>query len=82
MSIHIRALSPETYAALESLSSERQWADIHEWMEPEAVAWLAYRLELAPDNETTFPKGKWATIQRIQQMVRSYAGQEYAERKP
>ena len=72
-SINLRSLSPDTYAALEYISANYGWPDIHGYAEPEAVAWLAYRLEFVPDNEKMFPRGKWATIQRLQELVREQA---------
>ena len=72
----MRSLSPETYSALENLSDERQWAEIHEWMEPEWVAWLAVRLEWVDDSIDIFPRGKWATIQQLQDLVRKAARED------
>lgn len=72
-SINLRQLSPDTYAALEYLSAEYEWQDIHGYAEPEAVAWLTFRLEFVPDNANNFPRGKWATIQRLQELVREQA---------
>ena len=72
-SINLRQLSPDTYAALERLSADMDWPDWQGYMEPEWVAWLTYRLEFVEDNEKTFPLGKWATIQRLQELVREQA---------
>ena len=76
MSIHMRSLSPDTFAALETLSAKRQWPELTAWMEPELVAWLAIRLEFVQDHETHFPRGKWATIQRLQEMLREFAARD------
>ena len=76
MSIHMRSLSPDTFAAIEKLSSERQWPELMAWMEPELIAWLAIRLEFVQDCETYFPRGKWATIQRLQDMLRAFAARD------
>lgn len=77
MSIYMRDLSPLAYGALENLSTARDWVDIQPYMEPEPVAWLVYRLEVEPDNEDYFPSGKWATIQRLQEMLRKEAALEH-----
>lgn len=78
MSIYMRDLSPLAYGALENLSTARDWVDIQPYMEPEPVAWLVYRLEVEPDNEDYFPSGKWATIQRLQEMLRKEAALDAA----
>ena len=75
-SINLRRLSPGIYAALEYISAEYGWPDIHGYAEPEAVAWLAFRLEFVDDNASNFPCGKWATIQRLQDLVREQARRE------
>ena len=82
MSIHMRSLSPDTYAALENLCSDRKWADINKWMEPETVAWLVWRLRFVEDSEQHFPRGKWATIQRIEIMLNDLASQESKRNTP
>jgi hypothetical protein len=81
MSIYMRDLSPLTYQALQHLTSVRDWAEIQPYMEPELVAWLVYRLEVEPDHEDYFPSGKWATIQRLQDMLRKEAAQDAALRR-
>lgn len=75
MSIYLGDLSPDAYRALETLC-DHDWAPIYKYMEPEWVAWLTFRLKYVPDSEEVFPKGKWATIQRLQQMVDDYAKHE------
>jgi hypothetical protein len=35
----------------------------------EAWAWLAVRLRVAQDRQQWFPKGKWATIQYIEELL-------------
>lgn len=35
----------------------------------EQWAWLTFQLSQAPDKEEWFPSGKWATIQRIQDLL-------------
>ena len=79
MSIYMKSLSPETYYALEKLRSEFGWVDIYEYMEPELIAYLACRLKFVPDNADYFPKGKWATIQRLQDLVDEHAKEEVSK---
>lgn len=71
--INLANLSPETYKALENLSEKRHWPDLYYYMAPEQIAWLVIKLEFIPDSTEVFPKGKWATIQRLQEMVREAA---------
>ena len=40
---------------------------------PERMAWVALQLEYVPDVQKWFPKGKWATIQSIQEQLRACA---------
>lgn len=79
MSIHMRVLSPDVYSALERLIADRQWAELYDWMEPESVAWLVWRLKFVDDTDLYFPRGKWATIQRIEQLLNNFAKQEAEE---
>lgn len=73
MSIHMRCLSPDAYRALQNLAYSRGWTEIRAYMEPTEVAWLAILLEFTPDTEESFPRGKWATIQQMQHMLRDFA---------
>jgi hypothetical protein len=74
---------------LERLSSEtqeglRQWA---RWMhddellfdgigsQPEHWAWICFQLRVAEDRAQWFPKGKWATIQVIEEFLYEEAKQ-------
>lgn len=76
MSINMKSLLPETYRGLERLCSDLGWADIHAYMEPEIVAWLTFRLAETDDIEDYFPHGKWATIQRLQDLVSTAAREQ------
>ena len=73
MSINLRLLSPDAYDALEALCEEREWPVPHGYLAVEETAYLAVRLKFVQDSEEVFPRGKWATIQHIQQLVEEYA---------
>ena len=74
MSIHIRdRLSADAYRALQNLALDRDWVEVRAYMEPGEVAWMTFQLEQEPDNEESFPRGKWATIQQLQATLRGYA---------
>lgn len=40
---------------------------------PERMAWVVWLLKELPDNEITFPCGKWATIQNIEAQLKTAA---------
>lgn len=83
MSIYIGALSPMTYDALDALGAERNWSPLFKWIEPETCAWLVERLKHVPDSPDVFPNGKWATIQRLEEMLTEHALEcEKAETAP
>lgn len=65
-SIHIGALSRPAFLSLRELSEQREWPALYEWMEPGDVLVLIERLKRTEDTENNFPSGKWATIQRLQ----------------
>ena len=62
----MKALSPESYSAIEDICYDYDLGDLRAYMSPEWVSWLAWILRCIPDNDKYFPRGKWATIQRIQ----------------
>lgn len=59
---------PSTYRALEDLVSRHDWRSISKYMEPGEMLVLIERLKKATDTEQIFPHGKWATIQRLQDL--------------
>ncbi len=76
-SIYLKdAVSWETFAALARISMGRGWNEIRTLMEPCDIAWLTFRLAVIEDTETNFPKGKWATIQRLQDILRKAVVEE------
>jgi hypothetical protein len=40
--------------------------DVNRMEQPERMAWILLILKKLPDTESTFPHGKWATIQHIE----------------
>lgn len=65
--IHLDVL-PSTYRALEELASRQGWRDLSKYVEPGEMLLLIERLKKATDTEQIFPHGKWATIQRLQDL--------------
>jgi len=79
MSINMRQLSPDVYKALENLCFRKGWPSIFGFMESEVVAPLFFRLKYIPDDEVSFPRGKWATIQRLQDLLDKEAQEKEKE---
>lgn len=75
--IHLGDLKPDTAMGLQGIADAHGWGDIQVWMSPEQVAWLTYRLKHVEDKPEWFPHGKWATIQRLQAMVDTFALSEH-----
>lgn len=69
--VDLTVLSPEaSYALLETYAYQRDFDPwLHKFIEPQWFAWLIALLKAEPDNEEFFPKGKWATIQRLEQLL-------------
>lgn len=74
-------LLPASWKALE------MYAELHgydEWfrryMQPQWAAWLVFMLKAEPDTAELFPHGKWATIQRIEDLTLGSAQHEIATR--
>jgi hypothetical protein len=75
MSIHIGKLSAPAFGGIARWCEAHGWSPLMTWESPERVAWLTYLLRHVPDSEDVFPSGKWATIQRLQELVDEYAKQ-------
>ncbi len=69
-SIHIGELSSEAYRAIEDHAAEKDWPDtlLRKWIEPAMLLLLIETLKRTDDWPKVFPKGKWATIQRLQEL--------------
>lgn len=62
-----------THATAEALDSMVVFGDVTRLIEPEKAAWVTSVLRELPDTDTLFPRGKWATIQHIEQQVTEQA---------
>ena len=68
--IDLNQLSPDTKYALEQYAigfGYDSW--LKTFMEPHWFAWLIELLKGEPDTEDLFPKGQWATVQRMQELL-------------
>jgi hypothetical protein len=82
--VHLGGLSYETRRAIESYSSahgydemigDRLWLSLHNF------AWLVAMLSAETDTPELFPKGKWATLQRLQVLMHEGAVETIRVRK-
>lgn len=53
--------------------------DIHVWTDNERMAWFLMLLRRCEDKEEFFPRGKWATIQEIENQLNREADALLAE---
>ena len=69
--IELSRLSPATKYAFEQYAERYYYNDswLKSFMEPQWFAWLIELLKAEPDAEELFPNGKWATIQRMQELL-------------
>jgi hypothetical protein len=70
--VHIGELSYETRSALKRYSDMHdyeEWLDDKLWLSLERFAYLVALLSVEVDVPWLFPKGKWATIQRMQDLM-------------
>jgi hypothetical protein len=63
-------VSRETWYPLERFGEERGYDEwLRGWIEPHWFAWLIAILKETKDTPELFPKWKWATIQRLEEIV-------------
>jgi hypothetical protein len=70
--VHIGELSYETRSALQRYSDMydyEEWLGDKMWLSLEKFAYLVALLQAEVDVPWLFPKGKWATIQRMQDLM-------------
>lgn len=58
-----------SYATIEKFARMRGYEWYQPVMEPQWVAWLIEILKQSPDTPELFPHSKWATIQRLQNLI-------------
>jgi hypothetical protein len=73
--IHIGSML--SFRAFERWGEEHGYEEwLRSWIQPQWAAWLVFLLQAEPDTPELFPHGKWATIQRLQELVLLAAAQE------
>ncbi len=67
--VYINALSPETRYALDNALEESGWDVGKSWIDLPTCAAIFFLLKAAKDDPELFPKGKWATLQRLEELI-------------
>lgn len=68
-SVAIHKLSHETQRAISDALFESGWDVGTSWIDLPTCAAIYFLLKRSPDNPDLFPKGKWATLQRMEQLI-------------
>ena len=66
--IYLREFLPHTRSGLLWIGNQLD-RDIEDMTLPEDWSWFWFRLKFFPDSDEAFPAGKWATIQRIEDLI-------------
>jgi len=67
--VNINELSHEARRAISDALDEDGWDAPQSWIDFDLCCGIWFRLRAAKDSEELFPKGKWATIQRLQELI-------------
>lgn len=62
-------LSCESRWGIEQLTDGIKLFDGNSYTSPEQAAWLWFLLRASEDKPEWFPKGKWAVIQRLEEII-------------
>jgi len=66
---HFAGLSQEAQDGIKACYEAHGWEDLYGWITADDAAMMFFRLREVEDRPEWFPKGKSATIQRIEQML-------------
>ena len=78
--VYIGALSHETRKAFEDAFGWEHYEADRTWLNFDECCAMWFRLKFAPDDPEVFPKGKWATLQRFEELIEQ-ATKPFAERE-
>ena len=69
--VYLGALTRETRRAIDNylVSKDRLELADRPWVQFESVCAMWFELKHEPDTEELFPKGKWATLQRLESLI-------------
>lgn len=82
--VHLGELSYETRLAIQVYSSAHDYDEMigdRSWLSLHNFAWLVVMLSAEEDTPELFPKGKWATLQRMQDLMHEGAAETIRVRK-
>lgn len=58
-------------------TEEISYSPIQSWVSEERLALLIFELQSFPDDEETFPFGKWSAIQHLENLLSSHMQKKY-----
>jgi hypothetical protein len=67
--VAIHQLSAETQHAISEALEESGWDVGKSWIDLPTCAAIFFLLKYSPDDPELFPKGKWATLQRLEVLI-------------
>jgi hypothetical protein len=67
--VAIHELSSETQHAISDALFESGWDVGTSWIDLPTCAAIYFLLKYSPDDPELFPKGKWATLQRMEELI-------------
>ena len=68
-SVAIHKLSPDTQHAITEALFDSGFDVGKSWIDFDLFCGIVQRLKVTPDCVELFPKGKWATIQHMEQLI-------------
>ena len=68
-SVGIHELSRDTQRAISEALEESGWDVGKSWIDLSTCAAIFFLLKYSPDDPELFPKGKWATLQRLEELI-------------
>jgi hypothetical protein len=67
--VNINELSTEARTAITDALFDDGWDVGKSWIDFDMCCGIWFRLKYAKDDPDLFPKGKWATLQRFEQLI-------------
>ncbi len=67
--VWINGLSDAARTAISNALDEDGWDLPRSWVDFDTCCGIYFRLRYAKDDPVLFPKGKWATLQRLEELI-------------
>jgi hypothetical protein len=67
--VYINGLSSEAREAIDEALFDSGWDVGKSWIDLPTCAAIFFLLKYAKDDPALFPKGKWATLQRLEELI-------------